>query len=107
MVDWAQLYLFELIFMRMSGFLLFNPLLGRTNLPAMVKDRYGAGALHVCVCGRPGQPMPHRRIPWWSWRFAFGVELIVEFGLVLGIRNAAGVFRCPDRRRDHRHTDGY
>ena len=39
MVDWAQLYLFELIFMRMSGFLLFNPLLGRSNLPAMVKDR--------------------------------------------------------------------
>ena len=35
MVDWAQLYLFELIFMRMSGFLLFNPLLGRSNLPAL------------------------------------------------------------------------
>ena len=37
MIDWQQLFLFELILMRMSGFILFNPLLGRNNLPGTVK----------------------------------------------------------------------
>ena len=53
MVDWAQLYLFELIFMRMSGFLLFNPLLGRSNLPAMVKTGM-ALVLSILVFGTAG-----------------------------------------------------
>lgn len=69
MVDWAQLYLFELIFMRMSGFLLFNPLLGRSNLPAMVKTGM-ALVLSILVLGRPGRGC-RSRIPWWSWHFAF------------------------------------
>ena len=54
MVDWAQLYLFELIFMRMSGFLLFNPLLGRSNLPAMVKTGM-ALVLSILVFGTAGR----------------------------------------------------
>lgn len=54
MVDWAQLYLFELIFMRMSGFLLFNPLLGRSNLPAMVKTGM-ALVLSILVFGQINQ----------------------------------------------------
>ncbi len=54
MVDWAQLYLFELIFMRMSGFLLFNPLLGRSNLPAMVKTGM-ALVLSILVFGTGAQ----------------------------------------------------
>lgn len=69
MVDWAQLYLFELIFMRMSGFLLFNPLLGRSNLPAMVKTGM-ALVLSILVFGTAGTGC-RSRIPWWSWRFAF------------------------------------
>lgn len=32
-MDWSQLYLYTLIFMRTSGFVLLNPLLGRTSLP--------------------------------------------------------------------------
>lgn len=70
MVDWAQLYLFELIFMRMSGFLLFNPLLGRSNLPAMVKTGM-ALVLSILVFGTAGTGGCRSRIPWWSWRFAF------------------------------------
>lgn len=31
-MDWSQFYLFQLIFMRMTGFVLFNPLFGRNNL---------------------------------------------------------------------------
>ena len=36
-MDWAQLTLFLYISMRMSGFVLFNPLLGRNNSPAIVR----------------------------------------------------------------------
>ena len=37
MNDIAYLTLFSLIFMRMSGFVLLNPILGRKNIPASVK----------------------------------------------------------------------
>lgn len=36
-MDWSELYLFTLIFMRMSGVILFNPILGRNTLPNLVK----------------------------------------------------------------------
>lgn len=36
-MDWSALYLFELILMRVSGFVFVNPLFGRTNLPNLVK----------------------------------------------------------------------
>ena len=36
-MDWNSLYLLELIVMRMSGFLLANPLFGRTNVPGIVR----------------------------------------------------------------------
>jgi len=34
MFDWAQLTLFLFVTARVSGFILFNPILGRTNIPA-------------------------------------------------------------------------
>lgn len=36
----AQLTLFSLILMRMSGFILFNPILGRSNIPMRVKSGF-------------------------------------------------------------------
>ena len=36
-MDWGSLYLFQLIFMRISGFIFANPLFGRTTLPNIVK----------------------------------------------------------------------
>lgn len=36
-MDWSGLYLFELIMMRVSGFVFVNPLFGRNNLPNLVK----------------------------------------------------------------------
>ena len=36
-MDGSELYLFELILMRMSGFVAFSPLYGRSSLPGMVK----------------------------------------------------------------------
>lgn len=80
MVDWAQLYLFELIFMRMSGFLLFNPLLGRSNLPAMVKTGM-ALVLSILVFGTAGRggPQPDTLV-----ELAFRLLLELGIGLVLG-----------------------
>ena len=37
MIDEAGLTLFLYILMRMTGFVVFNPLWGRMNVPAMVK----------------------------------------------------------------------
>ena len=37
-MDWAEVTLFLLILARMSGFVLFNPLLGRQSIPSMVKS---------------------------------------------------------------------
>ncbi|MCM1440895.1 MAG: flagellar biosynthetic protein FliR [Roseburia sp.] len=34
MIDWPQLTLFLFVTARVSGFILFNPILGRTNIPA-------------------------------------------------------------------------
>lgn len=80
MVDWAQLYLFELIFMRMSGFLLFNPLLGRSNLPSMVKTGM-ALVLSILVFGTAGTGVPQ---PDTLVELAFRLLLELGIGLVLG-----------------------
>ena len=80
MVDWAQLYLFELIFMRMSGFLLLNPLLGRSNLPAMVKTGM-ALVLSILVFGTAGTGVPQ---PDTLVELAFRLLLELGIGLVLG-----------------------
>ena len=37
MIDWAALTLFLFISARMSGFILFNPILGRNNVPANIR----------------------------------------------------------------------
>lgn len=36
-MDWATLYLFELVLMRVTGFIVANPLFGRNNYPNLVK----------------------------------------------------------------------
>ena len=40
MMDWNGLVLFIYISARMSGFILFNPILGRTNLPGIVRTGF-------------------------------------------------------------------
>ena len=37
MIDWAELTLFIYILARMSGFVLFNPIFGRVNIPAVYR----------------------------------------------------------------------
>lgn len=38
MIDWTQLYLFALILMRITGFVVLTPLLGRSNVPGLIKS---------------------------------------------------------------------
>lgn len=65
----AQFMLFSLIFLRMSGFVLLNPVLGRRNIPAIVK----AGMI-VCLS-----------IVVWSVSSDLVVEIhsTIEFGILL------------------------
>ena len=38
MIDWPELTLFLFVFARVSGLILFNPILGRTNIPAAFRS---------------------------------------------------------------------
>lgn len=40
MFDWSELTLFLYVFARMSGFVLFNPLLGRNNIPVVYRTGF-------------------------------------------------------------------
>ena len=48
MIDWTELTLFIYIMARMSGFVLFNPIFGRANIPAFYRTGFSL-VLSVCV----------------------------------------------------------
>lgn len=79
-MDWSELYLFLLIFMRMSGLVLFNPLLGRSSLPALVK----AGIIMVFSIFAFGSAGTAPAVP--ATILDFGLRLLLELGVgfVLG-----------------------
>lgn len=65
MVDWTELTLFLYVTARMSGFVLFNPILGRRGLPGIFR----AGlvlVLAVSVMGAAGGQRINSRPPAWS-----------------------------------------
>lgn len=72
----AQLTLFSLIMMRMSGFILLNPLLGRRNIPTIVK----AGFIFVLTIALYS----------FSSGTAFDVATPLEYGFLLLKEFAAG-----------------
>lgn len=79
-MDWSQLYLFTLIFARVSGFLLFNPLLGRSSLPNLAKAGM-AMVFSIYVLGTvESAPTPPQTI------LEFSLRLLLELGVgfVLG-----------------------
>lgn len=81
MIDWAQLTLFLFITVRVSGFILFNPILGRTNVPAMVQ----AGMiliLSVYVISFTTQEVP---IPNGMLELAVRLMLEIFLGFLLGM----------------------
>ena len=53
MFDWGAFTLFLLILMRMSGFVLFNPIFGRAGIPQMFQAGFiGALSVAVFACNR-------------------------------------------------------
>ena len=72
----AQLALFSLIMMRMSGFILFNPIFGRRNIPMTVK----AGVIMALTLA----------IYFASVESAFEVTSMFEFGFLLMKEFAVG-----------------
>ena len=77
-MDWAQLTLFLYITMRMSGFVLFNPLLGRNNSPAIVRAGLVlvlASAVFAALAARQWRCRP-RCWNWWygcCWNCCWGL----------------------------------
>lgn len=79
-MDWSQLYLYTLIFMRTSGFVLLNPLLGRTSLPNLVRAGM-AMVLSVFLIGVVDQSPA---VPANVLEFALRLLLELGVGFVLG-----------------------
>lgn len=65
----AQFMLFSLIFIRMSGFILLNPVLGRRNIPMIIK----AGVI-ICLSIIVWTASPSKEI---------GIDSTLEFGILL------------------------
>lgn len=79
-MDWSELYLFTLIFMRVSGFVLFNPILGRNSVPNLAK----AGIImvfSVFVLGMAGEAPA---VPGTILEFALRLLLELGLGFVMG-----------------------
>lgn len=72
----AQITLFSLILMRMSGFILLNPILGRRNIPMQVK----AGFIFILTV----------TVYSFSTGDAFDITNPLEYGLLLFKEFAAG-----------------
>lgn len=81
MIDWGELTLFVYILARMSGFVLFNPLLGRQNIPAVFRSGLIL-VLSVFVFGVTGLKAP---VP--SSVLEMGLRILLELalGYVLGM----------------------
>ena len=79
-MDWLELYLFSLIFMRVTGFVMFNPILGRNSLPNLVK----AGMIMVFSVFVLGVTEQAPALP--GSVLEFGLHLLLELGVgfVLG-----------------------
>lgn len=77
-MDWSELYLFTLIFMRMTGFILPNPILGRSALTNLFR----AGMVMVLsvfmmgVAGEGPATLPGTVVE-------FGLRLLLELGIGL------------------------
>lgn len=75
MIDWGRLTLLFYILMRMSGFVLFNPLLGRRNIPGMIRAGLTLVLTWFVASFTKGTaPVPVHLIE-------FGVRLLLELGV--------------------------
>lgn len=75
MIDWAEWTILTYILMRMSGFILLNPLLGRNNVPAYVK----AGLIFVLTAAMTPLAPPTAPVP--ATIIEYALRLLLEFGI--------------------------
>lgn len=75
MIDWGRLTLLLYILMRMSGFVLFNPLLGRQNVPGIYRAGFALVLTwFVASFTGGGVPVPVNLVE-------FSVKLLLELGV--------------------------
>lgn len=81
LINWEELFLLELILMRMTGFVLLSPILGRQGIPAITKAGF-AIVLAIAVYNVGETPLV--TVP--SGTFAFMILLFLELmiGFALG-----------------------
>ncbi len=79
-MDWSELYLFTLIFMRVTGFVLFNPILGRNSLPNLAK----AGIIMVFSVFVMSMTVDASPVPGSIVEFALRLLLELGVGFVMG-----------------------
>lgn len=81
MIDWAELTRFIYILARMSGFVLFNPILGRSNLSSMFRSGLIL-MLSVCMSGIAGQTVT---VPATTLELMVRILLELAVGFLLGM----------------------
>ena len=81
MFEWQELTLFLYITARVSGFVLFNPILGRNSIPAIVRTGF------ILVLAFFISSVTHATVATPPSTVAFGVRLLLELaiGYVLGM----------------------
>ena len=84
-MDWAALYLFLAITGRMTGFVFFNPLFGRTNLPSMVKAGFTLLLAVTVFLMEPEAPAVPATLLELSVRFLLEMALGYILGLVVNL----------------------
>lgn len=82
-MDWSALYLFLTILGRMSGFVFFNPLFGRTNVPNIVKSGFSLLLSAVVFLTQPAAPAVPLTILELSVHFLLEMALGFLLGLVV------------------------
>lgn len=81
MFDWQELTLFLYILARISGFILFNPILNRSNAPGLFRAGFIL-VLSVFVSSTVTQTVP---VPVGIMEFAIRILLELLLGFVLGV----------------------
>ena len=82
MLDWGSLTLFLYILMRMSGFVMLNPLFGRTNVPGVYKAGFAMLLTVVVASVYHGEPVP---VPNTVIEFSVRAFLELSMGFLLAM----------------------
>lgn len=86
MIDWGRLTLLFYILMRMSGFVLFNPLLGRRNVPGIFRAGFTLALAWFVASFTEGRaPVPANLVE-------FSVKLLLELGVGFTVGMAVQFF---------------